>query len=104
MVFTTTSAETIGLPKANNEYTAIQLSANYRAESMRLNFLYTWSRSVGNFEGAVKSDINQTDAGITQDFEHYEERRSEGSENEFYGAAYSFTDPRSVRLGIEARF
>jgi hypothetical protein len=66
---TTTTAEQMQLPEANNEYVALQTSANYRSEDFRLTFIYTWSRSTGNFEGAVKSDINQADAGITQDFD-----------------------------------
>jgi hypothetical protein len=65
---TYTAAE-IGLPKAVNEYTALQTQLNYRGDDMRMTFIYTWSRSVGNFEGAVKSDIGQADAGITQDFD-----------------------------------
>ncbi|WP_416307790.1 TonB-dependent receptor [Neptunicella sp. SCSIO 80796] len=66
---TTTTAEQIGLPEANNEYTAIQTKLNYRTDNFRMNFIYTWSRSTGNFEGAVKSDIDQADAGVTQDFD-----------------------------------
>ncbi|NQZ10621.1 MAG: TonB-dependent receptor [Algicola sp.] len=66
---TTTTVEQLGLPEANNEYTALQGTLDYRAEDLTLKFIYTWSRSVGNFEGAVKSDINQTDAGVTQDFD-----------------------------------
>ncbi|WP_346837521.1 TonB-dependent receptor [Microbulbifer sp. SAOS-129_SWC] len=66
---TTYSADTIGLPKANNEYRAIQTELGYTTDRMNWKFIYTWSRSTGNFEGAVKSDINQADAGITQDFD-----------------------------------
>ncbi len=33
---------------------------------------YTWSKSIGNTEGYVKSDIAQTDAGLTQDFDFAE--------------------------------
>ncbi|WP_102796311.1 TonB-dependent receptor [Bowmanella denitrificans] len=65
----TYSAEEIGLPEGINEYTALQTEISYRAENFRLHLGYTWSRSVGNFEGAVKSDIGQADAGITQDFD-----------------------------------
>jgi len=65
----TYSAETIGLPKANNEYTSIESMVKYHADSVNYTLVYTWSRSVGNFEGAVKSDIGQADAGITQDFD-----------------------------------
>lgn len=63
------SKETIGLPEAKNEYRAIQAELTYSDEKMNWKFIYTWSRSTGNFEGAVKSDIDQADAGITQDFD-----------------------------------
>lgn len=65
----TYSAETIGLPKAENKYLAVDTQFNYRGDRMRYTFTYTWSKSYGNFEGAVKSDIGQADAGITQDFD-----------------------------------
>ncbi|MCS6120535.1 TonB-dependent receptor [Shewanella baltica] len=65
----TYSAEEIGLPKAENTYKAIQAEVNYTADNLRLNFIYTWSKSYGNFEGAVKSDIGQADPGVTQDFD-----------------------------------
>lgn len=65
---TYTAAE-IGLPKAVNEYTALQTQLNYHSDELQMTLIYTWSRSVGNFEGAVKSDIGQADAGITQDFD-----------------------------------
>jgi hypothetical protein len=63
------SAEEIGLPEGVNEYTAIQSQVNYASDNMRWTFIYSWSRSVGNFEGASKSDNNQVDAGITTDFD-----------------------------------
>ncbi|WP_218353069.1 TonB-dependent receptor [Alteromonas lipotrueiana] len=66
---TTHSAETLQLPEGKNEYTSVQFKLNYIEDNYRLNFQYTWARSVGNFEGAVKSDIDQADAGITQDFD-----------------------------------
>ncbi|WP_337878637.1 TonB-dependent receptor [Rheinheimera sp.] len=65
----TYTAEEIGLPEAKNEYTALQSQLDYKAEAARVTLVYTWSRSVGNFEGAVKSDIGQADPGITQDFD-----------------------------------
>ncbi|MEP1869830.1 MAG: carboxypeptidase regulatory-like domain-containing protein [Paraglaciecola sp.] len=65
----TYTAEEIGLPEAVNEYTALQSQLNYIADDWSMTFIYTWSRSIGNFEGAVKSDIGQADAGITQDFD-----------------------------------
>jgi hypothetical protein len=66
---TTIPAADIGLPEGNNEYLALQTQMMYRADDFRMTFIYTWSRSTGNFEGAVKSDIVQADAGITQDFD-----------------------------------
>jgi hypothetical protein len=63
------SAETIGLPKGRNEYTSLQMQVNRASEDLNYSFIYAWGRSVGNFEGAVKSDIVQADAGITQDFD-----------------------------------
>lgn len=63
------TAEQIGLPKGKNDYTAIQIEWGHSGDSLNYNFVYTWSRSTGNFEGAVKSDIVQADAGITQDFD-----------------------------------
>jgi hypothetical protein len=66
---TTTSAAQIGLPEANNEYLALEYQMHYKTDDTRVNFVYTWSRSTGNFEGAVKSDIDQADAGVTQDFD-----------------------------------
>lgn len=65
---TYTAAE-IGLPDAENEYYAVQTKFAYRAENFQIAGSYTWSRSYGNFEGAVKSDIAQADPGITQDFD-----------------------------------
>ncbi|WP_442962070.1 MULTISPECIES: TonB-dependent receptor [unclassified Pseudoalteromonas] len=66
---TTHSASTIGLSDATNEYGAIDTMISYRGDNLRYTFTYTWSKSLGNFEGAVKSDIGQADAGITQDFD-----------------------------------
>jgi len=63
------SADQIGLPEGRNEYTAVQLEWNHTGERMNYNVIYTWSRSVGNFEGSVKSDNVQADAGITTDFD-----------------------------------
>ncbi|MCP1339976.1 TonB-dependent receptor [Idiomarina sp. M1R2S28] len=63
------NATTIQMPEANNEYLALQSEFKYRTDDFRMNFIYTWSRSTGNFEGAVKSDIDQADPGVTQDFD-----------------------------------
>jgi len=65
----TYSAADIGLQPAINEYYGLQTEFVFRNEKFAGTFVYTWSRSYGNFEGAVKSDIAQADAGITQDFD-----------------------------------
>ncbi|MFC0050440.1 TonB-dependent receptor [Rheinheimera tilapiae] len=65
----TYTAADMALPEADNDYVSLQSQLAYRNEALRWDFIYTWSRSTGNFEGAVKSDINQADAGITQDFD-----------------------------------
>lgn len=61
--------EEVGLDKAEREYEAIVLELAGRTGDVSVNFNYTWSRNFGNVEGYVKSDIAQTDAGITQDFD-----------------------------------
>ena len=59
----------IMLPEAKNEYYAFETIVKYNTDALSMTFSYSWSHSYGNFEGAVKSDIGQADAGITQDFD-----------------------------------
>jgi hypothetical protein len=47
----------------------VQFEFHHAGDRLDYNAGYTWSQSTGNFEGAVKSDITQADAGITQDFD-----------------------------------
>ena len=63
------SAELLKLPKGVNEYNSVQLQWDHAGDKVNYSFIYVWSQSIGNFEGAVKSDIQQADAGITQDFD-----------------------------------
>ncbi len=63
------TAEQINLPKGKNEYTSVQMELNRVTDRVNWSLIYTWGRSIGNFEGSVKSDIVQADAGITQDFD-----------------------------------
>lgn len=102
--YETISAEEIGLDDAHREYHAVNLELNHRSEKLRYTLTYTWARNFGNFEGYVKSDIGQDDAGITQDFDFPE--LMDGAEGylpndrrhtlKFYGS-YSVTD--SLDLG-----
>jgi hypothetical protein len=63
------TAEQINLPEGVNEYTSFQMELGRVTDRLNWNLIYTWGRSIGNFEGSVKSDIVQADAGITQDFD-----------------------------------
>lgn len=64
-------ASGLGLPEAKRTYQALEFfferawDGKYSVQGS-----YTWSRSRGNIEGYVKSDIGQDDAGITQDFDY----------------------------------
>lgn len=64
------SADQLGLPKVRRRYTAIELTAERAlADGWSLQGSYVWSRLRGTYEGGVKSDIGQTDTGLTQDFD-----------------------------------
>jgi hypothetical protein len=68
--YVTLSKEDLGLPRASNHYQAIQLTFQRPFDgTWGLQGSYVFSRSYGNYEGAVKSDIGQTDTSITQDFD-----------------------------------
>lgn len=66
----TLAAADLGYPQAVRDYDAIELEIEKAFDGFwGFNFNYTWTNLVGNFEGAVKSDNNQSDAGLTQDFD-----------------------------------
>jgi outer membrane receptor protein involved in Fe transport len=65
------TAADIALPKAVRKYDAVELTFARPFDGVwSLQGSYVWSKSRGNYEGAVKSDIGQTDTSITQDFDH----------------------------------
>ncbi|MBX3479636.1 MAG: TonB-dependent receptor [Caulobacter sp.] len=65
------TAADLNLPKAERTYKAIELTFQRPFDGVwGIQGSYTWSRSRGNYEGAVKSDVGQTDTSITQDFDH----------------------------------
>jgi hypothetical protein len=66
----TLNAGALGFPKAVRKYDSIQLEFN-KAYTNRwgLGGSYVYTKLRGNYEGAVKSDNGQTDAGLTQDFD-----------------------------------
>jgi len=62
------SAADLGLPKVKREYTSLEFSFERSFDGKwGLQGSYVLSESKGNFEGAVKSDTGQADAGITSD-------------------------------------
>ena len=64
------SAEDLGYPEAQRTYkgTTLTLEKEYDGK-WGLSLNYTHSKSEGNYEGSVKSDNGQDDAGLTQDFD-----------------------------------
>lgn len=66
----TLSAQDLRLPKARREYSALEFTFERAFDGVwGLQGSYVLSKSEGNYEGAVKSDLGQTDAGIVTDFD-----------------------------------
>ena len=64
------TAAQLGYPKATRDYDAVTVQFERAFDGKwSLQGSYTWSRLYGNYEGAVKSDNGQTDAGLTTDFD-----------------------------------
>ena len=63
------NATTIQLPEGINKYYGLETSVKYQGDNLSWTTSWTWSHSYGNFEGAVKSDNGQADAGLTTDFD-----------------------------------
>ncbi|MET1256826.1 TonB-dependent receptor [Aliikangiella maris] len=99
---TYTAAE-IGLPKPKISYESLQFEIKNSSDKLNWTFVYTWSRSIGNFEGALKSDINQPDAGLTQDWDFpalmdgaYGYLPNDRRHSFKFFGSYSFTDNLNV--------
>ena len=66
----TLKAADLGYPKAERKYDAVQFTVDKAFNGFYgFNASYTYTDLRGNYEGAVKSDNNQSDAGLTQDFD-----------------------------------
>lgn len=66
----TLAADDLGYPKAERDYYAVELTFQRAwADNWMLQGSYTWSHSYGNYEGWVRSDNGQDDAGITTNFD-----------------------------------
>ena len=64
-------AATLG-PDITRTYKALEFFMEGSWDKFFVQASYTWSKSYGNTEGGVKSDIGQDDTGTTQDFDYPE--------------------------------
>jgi hypothetical protein len=70
LVEKTIPASYFNLAKYERKYNAIELTLERPFDGKwSLNASYTWSQSRGSAEGYVQSNLDQEDAGITQDFD-----------------------------------
>ena len=59
------------LPKYKRNYKAIEFFWERQSERWSMQGSYTWAKSYGNVEGYIdSSSLQQTDAGLTQNFDH----------------------------------
>lgn len=66
----TIPADMLGYPEAERQYAAVDLTVDRAWDDIwMMSFTYTWSHSWGNTEGAVRSDNDQTDSGLTTNFD-----------------------------------
>lgn len=66
----TLTADQLNYPTPDRTYKALELSMEKAFDGVwGARFSYVWSRSEGNYEGALKSDNGQTDPGLSQDFD-----------------------------------
>lgn len=74
------AAEDLGFKRAVRKYDAVQFEVDKAFNGLwGFNASYTYTKLRGNYEGAVKSENNQNDAGLTQDFDQ------PGFQDGFYG-------------------
>lgn len=60
----------LGYPEAERSYYSVDVNLNKAwNDGWMLDFTYTWSQSMGNNEGFVRSDNEQSDAGLTTNFD-----------------------------------
>ncbi|KAK0340558.1 hypothetical protein LTR94_030027, partial [Friedmanniomyces endolithicus] len=65
------TGDDLSLPEVERTYEAVEFTFERPFDGRwGLQGSYTLAKSQGNYEGAVKSDIGQTDTSITQDYDH----------------------------------
>jgi hypothetical protein len=65
------TAEDLGFDEVERTYKALEFTFRREFDGVwGLAGSYTLAQSKGNYEGAVKSDIGQTDTSLTQDYDH----------------------------------
>lgn len=70
LVPVTIPATALGLAKYERTYKALEFTVERPFDGKwSLQGSYTWSKSSGTAEGYVQSNLNQEDAGVTQDFD-----------------------------------
>lgn len=75
------TAADLSLPAVERTYKALEFTFERPFDGLwGLQGSYTLAESKGNYEGAVKSDIGQTDTSITQDYDH--------AANQLYSSGY----------------
>jgi hypothetical protein len=68
--FITITPDMLPYPEGERTYDAVDLTVERQwDEKWTFSAVYTWSESKGNYEGVLKSDVGQDDAGLTQDFD-----------------------------------
>jgi hypothetical protein len=66
----TLTADQLGVPAPTREWTALEVTLQRAWDGRGSDYLsYTWGSSYGNYEGWVRSDNGQDDAGITSLFD-----------------------------------
>ena len=66
----TLTADQLNYPSPDRTYKAVELSLERPFDGVWAGrFSYVWSKSEGNYEGALKSDNGQTDPGLSTDFD-----------------------------------
>jgi hypothetical protein len=64
------SAADLGYPKARRTYKGMTFEAHREFDGVwSLDASYTYSKTIGNYEGGVKTDNGQSDTGLTTDFD-----------------------------------